>query len=96
VLFDGARLDFPDEWDSSVAVLLVPMVEREDLPVEGRLRIAFQIWPRIEALATKTLPFLVGEWLQPLGQSALGQSELPYPLNVMDNGQCAVVAGYGL
>jgi hypothetical protein len=73
----------------------VPIVDREDLSVEGRLRIAFS-WPRIEALATKTLPFLVGEWLQPLGQSALVQSELPYPLNVMDKGQCVVVVGYGL
>lgn len=73
----------------------MPIVDREDLSVEGRLRIAFS-WPRIEALATKTLPFLVGEWLQPLGQSALVQSELPYPLNVMDKGQCVVVVGYGL
>ena len=71
------------------------VVDREDLSVEGRLRIALS-WPSAEALAAKTLPFLVGEWLQPLGQSALGHSELPYPLNVMNNGQYVVVVGYGL
>lgn len=93
-LSDGARLGLPDESDSSDAVLLVPIVDRENLSVKGRLRIAL-CWASIEVLAAKTLPFLVGEWLQPLEQSALGHSELPYPLNVMDNGQYVVVVNYG-
>jgi hypothetical protein len=72
----------------------VPIVDREDLSVDGRLRIALS-WPSIEALAAKTLPFLVGEWLERLGQLALGHSELPYPLNVMDKGNMWLLLGMG-
>jgi hypothetical protein len=61
----------------------VRALNREELPVEERVRVV-SLWSSAEGFAADGVLFLVGELLNFLGDSVPGDSELPYPLKVMD------------
>jgi hypothetical protein len=61
----------------------VRALTREELPVEERVRVVSP-WSSAEGFAADGVLFLVGELLNFLGDSVPGDSELPYPLKVMD------------